>query len=167
MGKTWTYIIKDNSQSVIVMNTAQNRKSMHFLKFCNLYGATLTASKRKDSISVTMETLWKNHHIGQWPKEGNSFPGCCLWRLDQEHRLSPSNYSFLPTCSMEPAPGSQRYQQSQTILLYALSVYNAGAQLGNCQKPRGKVTFPTLPHKPFPRELKMLNKMEKVPLLWI
>lgn len=45
MGKTWPYIVNENSESVMVMNTAQNKKSLCFLKFCNLYGATIIAFK--------------------------------------------------------------------------------------------------------------------------
>lgn len=45
MGKTWTCTVSNHSESVIVMNTAQNRKPLCFLKYCNLYGATVIASQ--------------------------------------------------------------------------------------------------------------------------
>lgn len=119
MEKTWTCTVSDHSDSVNGNEHSSKQETSVFLEilsslwcYCNSFSSE-SRLEGKGSISVTMGTSWKNHHRGQWPKEGNHFfTGRCRRRLDREHQLhrwhGPSNYSSLPTCSIEPAPGSKR-----------------------------------------------------------
>lgn len=78
------------------------------------------------------------------------FTGRRRRREDQEHQLhrwyGPSNYSFLPTCSIEPAPGSKRptisnYSAPCIILQQYSNTHrkHLKKRQWNQQKPREKV----------------------------